>query len=391
MRHTTETDATMLRVLAKHTEMGPALTEICREIGRAITADAVDKRLRTQGHGSAFSRLGKRVLLIPAVDSSASHARFEPLISLARKYAKRGGLTLEHVCDEMDMSPSKGRDLIEAAKVAGYNLEVHHGTLELRAPEPSRVEVPVADAPDMPGEEIRWGVVSDPHIGSKHHNDYALCKHVEYLQSIGMKHILGPGDWVPGGYRFLKYEVTRTGIEDQCELAKEKLQSFGRDLVWHSIAGNHDESFDVGIDASRMIARMMNEDGWTNFRHYGARGARLILNGTRVGLHHPGGSLGYAQSYKIQRYIDNTPPAERPEVLFTGHTHQSLYFERGGVHAFLCGTFENGDSSFGRMIGGDVQLGGWVISLVRDPTGIASIKPEFRKYPQKRMVYVKAG
>lgn len=390
-----------LRILGKHRELAPALAEVSGALGRTITRDSLDHRLKLVERGTANGNLGalmpkaplpSPMKAAPVNDSvNSGHDRFATLTALAKKWGKKGGLSLEAVCDEMDISPTRARQLIEDAQEAGYNLEIHHGFLELRTPAPSSHEVAVTDAPDMPGEEIVWGVVSDPHIGSKHHNGDALKRHVEYLVSQGVKHIIGPGDWVPGGYRFLKYEVLRTGIEDQCEMAKETIQSFGRELVWHSIAGNHDESFDVGIDASKMIQRMMVEDGWTNFRHYGARGARLLLNGTKVELHHPGGGLGYAHSYKIQRHVDNTAPDQRAEVLFTGHTHQALHLKRGGTHAFLCGTFENGDSGFGRMIGGDVQLGGWLVRFVRNERGIQRLSAEFCEYPQKRMAYVKAG
>jgi hypothetical protein len=63
--------------------------------------------------------------------------------------------------------------------------------------------------------------------------------------------------------------------------------------------------------------------------------------------------------------------------------------QRGGCHSFLCGTFENGDSSFGRMLGGDVKVGGWLVKYRLDQKGeVASIIPEFRRQPAQGMRFI---
>ncbi len=325
-------------------------------------------------------------------ERKAEHARFEPLVALVKKASRRGApLTLEALCDELGLPPREARSLVEDAIEAGYALDVLGGSLEYRPPEPSRHYVPVATRYE-PGEERLLGVASDWHVCSKHFEHDAFCRHIDWLLEQGVRDIIAPGDLVAGGYKFLKYEVTHAGIEDQSQKAAELIASrWGSTPRWHTIAGNHCMSFDVGIDATRMIQRHMQERGLSNFHYYGARGGRLLLGDTRIELWHPGGSLSYALTYKAQRHVDATAPEDRPHFLFVGHYHQEIVFRRGGVQVVLCGTFENGDSAFGRMIGGDVALGGWLIRYRMGADGrIAEMTPTFREYPQTKMQWVAA-
>lgn len=323
-------------------------------------------------------------------EKASDHSDFASITALAKKYAKKGGLSLEILCDELDLTPREGRELTERAIAAGYHVDMAHGKLEFRPPATLPPQEVVVDSTQFePGEEIVVGVVSDPHFGSKHHERASLQRHVDWLYKSGVRHIFGPGDWVSGDYSFLKFEITCTGIEDQSNLVTEFIKNCPTDLNWHAIAGNHDESFRVGIDAAKMIEQQLRSQGYNNFTYYGARAALIKLYGTRFGMHHPGGGLSYAISYKIQKYVDEQPPHRRAQFLFTGHTHQQLYIRRGGCHSFLCGTFENGDSSFGRMLGGDVSVGSWLIRYRLDKQGnVASVAPEFRSQPARSMAFV---
>lgn len=317
------------------------------------------------------------------------HEDFAKLTRLAQKYAKKGGLTLEILCDELGLTPRQGRDIAARAIDAGYHVDVHGGVLDFRPAEEQAKEVVIETPHVALGEEIVISVASDMHHASKHHESDALKRHIEWSYEQGAREFFNPGDTVAGGYRFLKYEVTSNGIDAQCDEACRFFEWAGTEINWRMIAGNHCESFDVGIDAGAMIMQKLRANGQTNVHYYGPRAARLRLGPTRIAMHHPGGGLAYALSYKIQKYIDSMPLAERPHFLFTGHTHQKLFLERGGVNGFLCGTFENGDSSFGRMLGGEVQVGGWLIRYRHDEHGnVASVKAEFRKQPHRRMNYI---
>lgn len=327
-------------------------------------------------------------------EEAGAVGRFADLVALAKKHRNRGGLTLEVLCDSLDLSPRAGRDLLADAQAAGFSLEVHDEEVAFKAPEPSQKEQDAGGTVPPLGAWNTVGVISDLHVASKHHEPEALAEHIRYcVEDCGVKDFMVPGDIVAGGgrYHFLRFEVTRTGIEDQCA---EALKTFPQypGVRYHMIAGNHDESFDVGIDAARQMVRIATEEGRGDLLYYGARGAMLRLGGLRWELWHPGGSLGYSHDYRTKRHVDATAPEDRPDILLVGHFHQAMYFQRGGVHAFLCGTFESGASSFGKMIGGDVALGGWIIRYAVAANGkLGAIVPEFRSYRHSKMTYAETG
>lgn len=377
-------EAGVLDPIDSHTRAPKDRAHIPAKVPAAATVNA---RRRTDPVSSAES---ERIKSLFGEEESGEHDEFVELTKLAKKYAKKGGLSLEILCDEFGLSPKEGRALAEEASKAGYHVDFAHGKLEFRPPSAVPVNEVVVDSHQYdPGDEIVVGVVSDPHFASKHHERASLQHHVDWLYKSGVRHIFGPGDWVAGDYPFLKFEITHTGIEDQAQLVTDFIKSCPEDLYWHAIAGNHDESFRVGIDAGKMIEQQLRSAGRNNFTYYGARAALIRLFGTRFAMHHPGGGLGYAISYKLQKYVDEQPPHRRAQFLFTGHTHQQLYMRRGGCHSFLCGTFENGDSSFGRMLGGDVSVGSWLIRYRLDKNGqVASVSPEFRTQPARSMEFV---
>lgn len=320
----------------------------------------------------------------------AGHEEFAALTALAKKAVRKGGLSLEELCDTLGLSPKQARELTSRAIEAGYHVDLHAGKLDFRPPSLDATEQTVQSTyvPEA-GEEIVVGIVSDPHFASKHHERGAIQRHVDWLYESGVRYIFGPGDWMAGGYSFLKYEVTHAGIEDQSDQVTQFIKSCGRELNWMAIAGNHDESFNVGINGAKMIEQQLKSSGWDNFTYYGARAAILKLFNTRFAMHHPGGGLSYAVSYKIQKYVDETPPHRRAQFLFTGHTHQALYIRRAGCHSFLCGTFENSDSGFGRMLGGDVAVGSWLIKYRLDQNhNVMSVTPEFRQQAHHTMSFV---
>lgn len=368
---------------AKKPEVRKAERQIIQPVTH-IEATSTAQRSPT-AHG-----LGTNGARIETAAASTDHSQFTELVALAKKHGKNGGLDLEAVCDSFGLTPSEGRALVQKAIDAGYAVDIAHGKLDFRPAHTLPPQEVVADVKHLEmGEEIVVGVVSDPHFASKHHENDALKRHIEWLHGEGVRHIFGPGDWVAGDYRFLKYEITHTGIEDQSEQVANFIREYGTDFNWWAIAGNHDESFNVGINAAKMIEQQLLASGHKNFKYLGARAGLLRLHNTRFGMHHPGGGLSYAISYKIQKYVDEQPPHRRAQFLFTGHTHQQLYIRRGGCHSFLCGTFENGDSSFGRMLGGDISVGSWLVRYRLDNKGnVAHVSPEFRSQPSKGMNFI---
>ena len=51
----------------------------------------------------------------------------------------------------------------------------------------------------------------------------------------------------------------------------------------------------------------------------------MKIGNLKIRLFHGYGSVAYAKSYKIQKYLDTIPIKEKPDILQTGHIHQAFY------------------------------------------------------------------
>ncbi len=75
--------------------------------------------------------------------------------------------------------------------------------------------------------------------------------------------------------------------------------------------------------------------------YLGADVADLKIGNLKVRLFHGSGGGAYAKSYKLQKYLDSIPMDERPDILQTGHIHQSFYMKQDGTHCFQTSCLED--------------------------------------------------
>ena len=64
-----------------------------------------------------------------------------------------------------------------------------------------------------------------------------------------------------------------------------------------------------------------------DIKYLGADAADMKIGKLKIRLYHGVGGLAYAKSYKLQKYLDAIPIEERPDILQTGHIHQSFYMK----------------------------------------------------------------
>ena len=75
--------------------------------------------------------------------------------------------------------------------------------------------------------------------------------------------------------------------------------------------------------------------------YLGADIADLRIGNLKVRLFHGSGGGAYAKSYKLQKYLDTIPVQERPDILQTGHIHQSFYMKQDKTHCFQTSCLED--------------------------------------------------
>ena len=310
--------------------------------------------------------------------------------------ATRKPRPFEEICDELDLSPRATRELIDEARTRGYRIELTGMQVGRRPAETSLDEqiVPFAQV-DQSGEWRRFAAVGDVHIGSKHFKREQFIDFVNIAYAEGVRNFLQVGDLLDGVYHHSIWEQTQRGFEEQVAEAAEVIPRLDG-ARWDFIAGNHDETFGEksGLDAGRAIVQAFAAAGRNDFTYHGARGAYLRLKandgerGLLVEMWHPRDKANaYALSYRQQKKIEKYQPGQKPDILLTGHWHQSFYFETRGVHALSVGCWQGGQSSFGKALGGAPSIGSWIVEYAMTSKGaVRRLKPAWIGYQEVETV-----
>lgn len=288
-------------------------------------------------------------------------SRFEGLVKAAKKNPEFIAL-----CDELSLSPSACKSLIEEAIQSGIRLRIRHNHVgtDLEPTHVSKVGVQAtSEVKPTFGGVTRVGVISDLHFGSS----YCLREQIKDFVNFaykerGVRTILIPGDVLEGCYRHAAFELDHVGIERQTQDAFETLPQL-EGLHYHAITGNHDWTFTdkSGVDVGKYITGFFAQNGREDIHFYGDRGAFVVVDGIVVHLWHPCGGRGYAKSYRPQRQCESYTSIV-PQILLIGHWHTYAHVEQRGIEAICCPTFQGGTSPFGKSLGGSPAIGGLILS-----------------------------
>lgn len=377
----------LISVLKKASSVDEAMQLFRRALpDREVTRDSIDRKL---------SRMGERTIESFVNARLAARTKDEHGVELARFVAvAKNGHTIEELCDKFDFSPKRTKALIETARAAGYRIAVTGDKVGYVPPEPLRFEKKIIA---QPGAEEVFAVISDLHVGSRYCleeqlRDFIVRAHKE----DGVRQFFLPGDNVDGCYKHSRWEESHHGFDAQALRLAQVLpgKKDGIDVRYDGIIGNHDETFEkeTGLDVGRALEDVFRREGRDDFHIHGARGAYLRYapkggRGVLVELWHPIGGGAYAVSYKLQRHVEEYGVGQKADVLLTGHWHQQCYVVRRGVHAFSCGTFHGGGSSFGKALGGAQAIGGWVIRYKQTKEGaIRDLTPTWRGYFEQETI-----
>jgi len=227
--------------------------------------------------------------------------------------------------------------------------------------------------------EITFGVVSDPHFGSKSCQITALNQFAELMKKKGVKHIFCPGDLVAG------YEVYPGQIHDVYALSAQEqvettLLNLPTGFQWYVLGGNHDYSFIKRGGGYNIISVIANKR--SDVHYVGFDEADIpILNNVDVKLWHCSGGVPYSYSYRLQKGIEQITYSElqsivrgvkdKPTVRFvlSGHLHIQMQAMFGSVWGAQCGTFE-GQTNYLKRKGLVPCIGGWIIKATLGKNGL---------------------
>jgi len=208
--------------------------------------------------------------------------------------------------------------------------------------------------------DIRIGIISDTHIGSKASDINSLNQFYSYAKTQGVRHIFNAGDLTDGVkvYPGQTYEQTELGFEGQLQKTVNEYPNNG--IKTYVISGNHDYSFMAHSYADIIKSVCSVRSDFINCGYY--QGS-INIGGIKIKLHHPDGGLSYALSYKLQKILESNNEMSNYDIFVMGHYHQSiLLYNYVTKLAMMPGSFQR-DTPFSKRKGLKNIIGGYIVRI----------------------------
>lgn len=336
-------------------------------------------------HGLPHFKPGAKIA--PNAPRQASSTLIDLEAWLQERLPKVANLTLEELADEADVSPKRIRAALETLVERGFRVELDESRVVLERVAPATDFVHGAAPALFDGELVRFGVVSDTHLGSKEERLEELHTAYEILAREGVTEVFHPGDLVAGMgvYRHQIRDLKIVGFDEQVEYA---IENYPRQpgITTRIISGNHDLEGEFGRMAADPVTAVCNRRD--DFKHLGHYSAWVELpNGGRIHVLHPGGGASYALSYKLQRLCEGYEGGRKPSILLAGHYHRRASIEHRGIESLMCGTFEGATSLAKRYGMGPPAIGFHICEAVMaDDGSLVDFTPRWLRFFPGRKV-----
>ena len=276
--------------------------------------------------------------------------------------------------ENVTLSAKERRIYIEALEAAGYSVD------RARKKEPIRASILRGLA--KPGQTVKIGVASDPHLGSKFQQITYLRDFYAYADSRGVSAYINAGDFVDGPVQFHRdhvYGNFRHGFEAQIKYAVEAYPKSANGPTYF-VAGNHDLGFIGSAGASVGEALASRRDDLVNL---GDHSASIDIGPARIFVAHGArGGLSYARSYRMQKLLEQMDHKERDDtdLALYGHWHVAAHMPGyQGVEAFLVPCFQR-QTPFLKTLGLQPVIGGLVLEIEFGAKGVWDVRVDWRIY-----------
>lgn len=296
------------------------------------------------------------------------------------KYLVGKHKTLSEICTILNLKDYEVVGLVDFMKQDGELIDFVNGEI-VKLKKPPKVDD--VYKVDSCSTHIPLLLISDTHLCSKYDRLDILRYLYEKAQDRGVRHILHSGDFTDGRSNRPEhiYELRETSYEGQVDYCVEKYPKFdGRTYV---ISGNHDDWWykSTGSEIVKAIANRRDD-----IVYLGSDVADLSIGKLKIRLFHGKGGLAYAKSYKVQKYLDSIPLDERPDILQTGHIHQSFYMKQDGTHCFQTSCLED-LTPFARSMGMSNDKSVWWVDVyMNDKGNVQNVKQELETFNTKKLV-----
>lgn len=258
----------------------------------------------------------------------------------------------------------------------GYN--VHEGRISKHA---------AAKRPTIEhfyGDEVRFGVVSDTHIGNHHAMIEQLHEAYAVFKREGITRVYCPGNLLDGEktYRGQEYEIDVMGADNVVANLARLWPKVDGITTYHVASSTCHEGFYLK-NAGLLIGKLIERER-PDMVYLGLDEADVVLHDSEarptLRIVHPGGGTSYADSYRPQKIVESYAGGDKPTVLAIGHYHKGGYYDIRDVHVIQAQCLER-QTPFMRKLGLRAVLGFWICEMRFTEDGsLRRFRPESFKY-----------
>lgn len=323
----------------------------------------------------------RRTLATREAELSAARQRLStyehPLLgSVEMLLSKHPSLTREQIAKHLKLTLSGAEQVLLDMAARGYN--VAEGVLSRQG----GGRRPVVE--HFFGPEVRFGIVSDTHLGSRYALPECLAEAYGVFQREGITNVYCPGNLLDGEktYRGQEYEIEVMGVDNVvANLARVWPRVEG--ITTHHVASSSCHEGYYLKSAGVLIGKLI-EQARPDMPYLGLDEADIQMMDAEhkpvMRIVHPGGGTSYADSYRPQKIVESYSGAEKPDILVIGHHHKGGSYDIRDVQVVQAQCLQR-QTPFMRKKSIRAVLGFWIVEARFTEDGsLRRFKTEAFKY-----------
>lgn len=312
----------------------PDVLQVLEAAGVHRTYAAVDNYLRRLHHHPEFRQYVRPAASEPLEAASGPPSELPPQppadtleTKILNALKKRKSIDLAQLSELCDRSVASVRRTVEALQKRGSLVNVIEDNL-VQCPEPQTGGSHTVDLRRFAGQPIRFGFVSDSHLGSKYARLDVLQVLYDLFEREGIRDVYHGGNWIDGESRFNVHDLLVHGFQRQIGYFLEHYPH-RKGITTHLIAGDDHEGWYAqreGVDVGQILHLSAQEAGRSDLHYLGYLEADVAFRAPKgtcmMRIMHPGGGTAYATSYTAQKIAESYTGGEKPQILLLGHFHK---------------------------------------------------------------------
>ena len=298
----------------------------------------------------------------------------------------RNGESVDKICERLGISQLKFGGIVEELRHRGYDISIDESSENKVVIKKNKGKTNKTIKPNIDElKKIRQVWISDTHLCNEAQQLNLINKIYREAAERGIDTVLHFGDVLDGDYHNRpehQYALFRLGATRQLEYLTNYYPKV-EGIETYFITGTHDQTHcknggvfvGPAIEEKRPDMHFLGDD--MGIYH------PLCSKKTSIEMFHPGGGCSSSLSYKMQKYIDKMEPGTKPNIIGSGHFHQSHMMAYRNVIAFLIPCLTS-KTNFAIRQGLENTMGAYFIDMyVNDDGDIEMIEFEEKRFTEK--------